>query len=102
MRLTLSIIFLSHIYLNIRTANADDLTPLITKFCLEQFNAEMKNANLKPSTEMSEFTCECFLSKINKGLSIATATKVCKAKTFEKFSPIISSPQNITEDNVIN
>ena len=59
---------------------------IITKICLEKFATEMKNAGMLPPPGMETFTCDCFLSKINTGLSITSAQSLCKDKAFEVFA----------------
>ena len=66
----------------------------ITELCLAGFNGAMVQSGIIPPDGMGRFTCDCFLSEVNKGdsiqwptllASIESAQNTCKKKAAERF-----------------
>ena len=65
-----------------RSVNAENV---IKKICIANFNAQLSLAGKKAPGDMADFTCDCFLTKINKGSSIDLAQQQCKNLAFKEF-----------------
>ena len=69
-----------------KEAYSEGLGSVIKSFCLEEFQTETKSVSSKISTSIGEFTCDCFIDKINAGSSISNARDMCKKKATKKFN----------------
>ena len=63
-----------------------DLSLIIKRYCLEEFDKEIINNDSKNKDIVGEFTCNCFLDKLHIGSSINNAKEICKEKASEKFN----------------
>ena len=65
---------------------SEEIDSLITGICIASFNTEMERAGKPPSTEIGDFTCNCFVNKLNNGSSIENAHQICKNKASKVFN----------------
>ncbi len=75
----------------IKSTEANESANIFTRLCISRFKNEMKNAGVKPPKGMDGFTCKCFLTEFNQGLSINSALSKCKKKATKKFMLVYSS-----------
>ena len=75
-------------------AGSTEAEDQITELCLAGFKAAMAQAGKIPPDGMGRFTCECFLTEVNRGKSIQwpkllgtieSAQKTCKQRAAERF-----------------
>ncbi|AAQ00140.1 Predicted protein [Prochlorococcus marinus subsp. marinus str. CCMP1375] len=71
--------------LSFEDAHSGSLDRIIKSFCLDGFKKEMVNASNKIPKEMGEFTCNCFLQRINDGDNLDSAREVCKKAATQEF-----------------
>ncbi len=84
---TLTILILTLFALSQKTISHErSKEGLIERICLNNFTAEMAKSGIKAPHGMSEFTCDCFLIKINSGLSIVESIDQCKKSASEKYN----------------
>ena len=73
------------LFLGSNAANGQDINSIIKRFCLKQFKLEMKAKEIIPPPQMAEFSCNCFISEISKGISFDSAELLCKESAYKKF-----------------
>ena len=59
---------------------------LINKFCIASLKSKLNSKDNEDSSEISRFTCECFLKKYESGNSIKSSRLYCKNKATEKYN----------------
>tara|TARA_Y100001968_G_scaffold224837_1_gene207575 strand:- start:330 stop:587 length:258 start_codon:yes stop_codon:yes gene_type:complete len=59
---------------------------LLNKFCIATLKSKLDVKNKNNFTEISNFTCKCFLKKYNSGFSIRKSRIYCRDKASEKFN----------------
>ena len=67
--------------------NSSKIENLITSICMSNFKNAMNQAGKTAPIGMGEFTCDCFLDKINIGSSFNKAKMYCKEEAEKKFNP---------------
>ena len=73
------------LFINPASTSGFEFDHLIKKICLNQFKNQMAINKTLPPKGMAEYTCNCFMDKINNDLSIDNAIKYCQVKASEKF-----------------
>ena len=66
-------------------ANRLEAFGLIKKFCIASIEAQIALTGTEPPEGMKEFTCQCFLDKVNEGYSISSAQSFCREGAIDKF-----------------
>ncbi len=84
-KLLLSIIIISST-LFYRQSYSSSISLIIKEFCLEEFTKETINHESMINNKIGEFTCDCFVDKMNVGSSIKDAKKICKDKASKEFN----------------
>ena len=71
---------------NLLEIQAEHKNTLINKFCIASLKSKVDFKDVQNIDEISHFTCECFLEKINSGNSIKDSRIYCKNKTADKYN----------------
>ena len=58
---------------------------IIRSFCLVAFNAAMQSANQTPPDGMGDYTCDCFMERLQAGAGIEAAREQCTEEAAERF-----------------
>ena len=69
---------------------ANDLNNMIKGFCLQSFKKEYLESEKELNLELSEYTCNCFIKRINNNESIESARKKCKEDGLKKYNSIMT------------
>ena len=59
---------------------------LIKNICLISFESEMEESGESLPKGMAEFTCDCFIKKLNNSSSISLARDKCKKEASKEFN----------------
>ena len=62
-----------------------EIESLLKEICLVSFKTEMDLAKKIEPKGMANFTCECFLEKLNLGTSIESSKDICKEQAAKEF-----------------
>ena len=65
---------------------SNELTIVIKEFCLDELKKEMIDSGKEFKHEIGEFTCNCFINKIQTGDSLMLARKTCKDEVSKTFN----------------
>ena len=65
---------------------ANEINTLIKEFCLNEFKKEMKESGKELIPEVGEFTCNCFINKIETGKTLKLARENCKEEVSKIFN----------------
>ena len=66
-------------------AIASNNSGILKELCLISFHTKMKTIRQSPQEEVANFTCECFLKKIENNIELNSAKSQCKQEVKEKF-----------------
>ncbi len=58
---------------------------LIRQMCLASFDSAMSHAGKVPPKGMADYTCDCFLQKMEEGAGIGESQQTCKQAAALKF-----------------
>ncbi|WP_269622795.1 hypothetical protein [Prochlorococcus marinus] len=81
-------IVLTNMFLNIfySQASSQEINKLIKSICLYEFNQELLNAKKNIPKGSAEFTCDCFINRINNGKKLDKAKVICKDEATRKYN----------------
>ena len=66
--------------------SSEGIHTLIKAFCLESFNEEIAGTSKKIDSSIGEYTCNCFIEKLNEGNSMDNAKEICREGAAKKFN----------------
>ena len=64
----------------------NNLNTMIKGFCLDEFKREMQSKGKEIDNTLGEFTCTCFINRINIGEDIELARQACKDEVTRNFN----------------
>ncbi len=73
-------------FMSYKYSYSQGITAIIKEFCLNEFKKESNYYDSKIDISIGEFTCDCFIDKIDEGHIIKNAKEICKKKATKKFS----------------
>ena len=59
---------------------------VIKQLCLASIEAQTALSKSKPNKGLKDYSCNCFIDKIDKGESISSAQSNCKKMAIKKFN----------------
>ncbi len=69
-----------------RESKSNELKFIIKDFCLDEYRREMKEAQKEVNTEIGDFSCNCFIDRIEGGESVTSSLETCKEAVVENFN----------------
>ncbi len=66
--------------------SSEGINTLIKTFCLESFNEEIAGTNKEINSSVGNYTCNCFIEKLNEGHRMDNAKEICREDATTKFS----------------
>ena len=84
--LLLPLLTVASIFLFIGKADSAERNgELIRRLCLAAFDSAMSHAGKTPPAGMGNFTCQCFMNRLDSGASIEMAQKVCRSEASQRY-----------------
>ena len=66
-------------------AKSEELNNIIKLFCLENLKEEVERSKSVIKQDIGDYTCDCFVQKINNNENIESARRICIEETSNKF-----------------
>ena len=84
-KITFTIILISYSLCESKV-QSEGINTLIKNFCLESFKEEIAGTNKRINSSVGEYTCNCFIEKLNDGNKMDDAKEICREGAAKKFN----------------